>query len=233
MFITGPDMIKTVTGEEVGFEELGGAMSHNAVGRRAFGLRGRGRLPGGLPLPDRLPASNDLQTAPSVAPTDDRSDGTGAGPGRPGQPEQALRHAQRHPPRRGRRRVLRSTGTTPRTSFRLLRLDGYTIGLSATSRPSLPACSTSTPRPRPRASSHLRRLQHPDPHVHRRPRLPARPDQEWGGIIRRGAKLLYALPRQPCRSHLITRKAYGGAYDVWPQVRWPTSTSPGRPPRSP
>src|ERR687889_2728750 len=30
MFITGPDVIKTVTGEEVGFEELGGAMSHNS-----------------------------------------------------------------------------------------------------------------------------------------------------------------------------------------------------------
>src|ERR671919_610048 len=29
MFITGPDVIKTVTGEEVGFEDLGGAMSHN------------------------------------------------------------------------------------------------------------------------------------------------------------------------------------------------------------
>src|ERR1700710_1701608 len=30
MFITGPDVIKTVTGEEVGFEELGGAMTHNS-----------------------------------------------------------------------------------------------------------------------------------------------------------------------------------------------------------
>src|SRR5262249_45576595 len=29
MFITGPEVIKTVTGEEVEFEELGGAMSHN------------------------------------------------------------------------------------------------------------------------------------------------------------------------------------------------------------
>src|SRR6186713_161797 len=29
MFITGPDVIKTVTGEEVGFQELGGAMAHN------------------------------------------------------------------------------------------------------------------------------------------------------------------------------------------------------------
>src|SRR4029450_8546396 len=30
MFITGPDVIKTVTGEEVEFEELGGAMTHNS-----------------------------------------------------------------------------------------------------------------------------------------------------------------------------------------------------------
>ena len=31
MFITGPDVIKTVTGEEVTFEDLGGAMTHNSV----------------------------------------------------------------------------------------------------------------------------------------------------------------------------------------------------------
>ena len=31
MFITGPDVIKTVTGEEVEFEQLGGAMSHNTT----------------------------------------------------------------------------------------------------------------------------------------------------------------------------------------------------------
>jgi acetyl-CoA carboxylase carboxyltransferase component len=30
MFITGPDVIKSVTGEEISFEELGGAMAHNA-----------------------------------------------------------------------------------------------------------------------------------------------------------------------------------------------------------
>ena len=42
MFITGPDVIKTVTGEEVTFEELGGARTHNSrVGRRP--LRGRRR----------------------------------------------------------------------------------------------------------------------------------------------------------------------------------------------
>lgn len=31
MFITGPDVIKTVTGEDVGFEELGGARTHNTT----------------------------------------------------------------------------------------------------------------------------------------------------------------------------------------------------------
>ena len=57
MFITGPDVIKTVTGEEVEFEELGGAMTHNTKsGRRPLRRRGRGELPRGRPLPGRLPA---------------------------------------------------------------------------------------------------------------------------------------------------------------------------------
>ena len=38
MFITGPDVIKTVTGEDVGFEELGGARTHNAVSGNAHYL---------------------------------------------------------------------------------------------------------------------------------------------------------------------------------------------------
>ena len=48
MFITGPEVIKTVTGEEVEFEELGGAMSHNSKsGRRPLRRRGRGVVPRG------------------------------------------------------------------------------------------------------------------------------------------------------------------------------------------
>ena len=40
-------------------------------------------------------------------------------------------------------------------------------------------------------------------------------DQEWNGIILNGAKLLYALSEATVpRVTLITRKAYGGAYDV-------------------
>src|ERR1700744_4885067 len=72
MFITGPDVIKTVTGEEVEFEELGGAMSHNSKsGVAHFAsededacLEDCRYLIGFLP-------QNNMQTAPRVAPGDD------------------------------------------------------------------------------------------------------------------------------------------------------------------
>src|SRR6185503_7619897 len=38
MFITGPDVIKTVTGEDVGFEELGGGLTHNTKSGNAHYL---------------------------------------------------------------------------------------------------------------------------------------------------------------------------------------------------
>jgi propionyl-CoA carboxylase beta chain len=56
--------------------------------------------------------------------------------------------------------------------------------------------------------------------------------QEWGGIIRRGAKLLYAYAEATVpKVTVITRKAYGGAYDVMGSkhlradlnVAWPTA----------
>src|SRR6059058_3534547 len=57
-------------------------------------------------------------------------------------------------------------------------------------------------------------------------------DQEWGGIIRHGAKLLYAFTEATVpKITIITRKAYGGAYDVMASKHllsdfnfaWPTS----------
>ena len=58
------------------------------------------------------------------------------------------------------------------------------------------------------------------------------PAQEWGGIIRHGAKLLYAYAEATVpKLTVITRKAYGGAYDVMSSkhiradfnVAWPTA----------
>src|SRR3712207_6003912 len=72
MFITGPDVIKTVTGEEVGFEELGGAMSHNAKsGVAHFASDDEDQcLEDTRYLLSFLP-QNNLETAPRVLPSDD------------------------------------------------------------------------------------------------------------------------------------------------------------------
>ena len=72
MFITGPDVIKTVTGEEVGFEELGGAMTHNTKSGVAHfaAVDEDACLEDCRYLLSFLP-SNNLGTAPRVQPTDD------------------------------------------------------------------------------------------------------------------------------------------------------------------
>ena len=58
--------------------------------------------------------------------------------------------------------------------------------------------------------------------------------QEFGGIIRHGAKLLFAYAEATVpKITVITRKAYGGAYCVMGSKHCgPTSTSPGPPPKS-
>jgi propionyl-CoA carboxylase beta chain len=61
----------------------------------------------------------------------------------------------------------------------------------------------------------LRRVRDPDPDLCRCARLPARHGQEYGGIIKHGAKLLFAYGEATVpKVTVITRKAYGGAYDV-------------------
>ena len=79
----------------------------------------------------------------------------------------------------------------------------------------------------------LRRVQHSDRDVRGRAGLPARASaQEHGGIIKHGAKLLYAYCEATVpKLTVITRKAYGGAYDVMSSkhirgdfnVAWPTA----------
>src|SRR5246500_2695340 len=72
MFITGPDVIKTVTGEEVEFEELGGAMSHSTKsGVAHFASDDEDAcLEDARYLFSFLP-QNNLETAPRVMPSDD------------------------------------------------------------------------------------------------------------------------------------------------------------------
>ena len=109
MFITGPDVIKTVTGEEV---ELRGPRRGDEpldqVRRRPLRGRGRGRVPGGRALPAVVPARRTTwrRRRASRRPTTRRG-WTRRSTRRPGQPQQALRHPRRGPLRRRRRRVPR------------------------------------------------------------------------------------------------------------------------------
>src|SRR6476646_371710 len=72
MFITGPDVIKTVTGEEVGFEELGGAMSHNTKsGVAHFAADDEESCLEDVRYLFSFLPNNNLEMAPRTAPTDD------------------------------------------------------------------------------------------------------------------------------------------------------------------
>ncbi len=71
MFITGPDVIKAVTGEEVSFEELGGAMTHaSSSGVAYFIARTRRTCCAVRYLLSYLP-SNNLEDPPAYASADD------------------------------------------------------------------------------------------------------------------------------------------------------------------
>ena len=113
------------------------------------------------------------------------------------------------------------------------RIDGRSVGIVANQ----PTQFAGTPRHRRLGESgplraHLRLLQRPDHHPRRRARFLPGTGQEYNGIIRRGAKLLYAYGEATVgKITVITRKAYGGAYDVMGSkhmgadvnLAWPTA----------
>ena len=157
MFITGPEVVKTVTGEEVTFEELGGASTHaSKSGVAHFTAPQRGGGARGRALPALVPAAE--QPRPAALRRAVRS-GRPRGPGprldRAGQPEQAVRHA-RGGDRRGRRRRLPRDPARSgrRTSSAASRGSAGTRSASSrTTRALSPGRSTSTPRSRALASS--------------------------------------------------------------------------------
>ena len=95
MFITGPDVVKTVTGEDVSFEELGGAATHaTKSGVAHFTAPDEETLSRGGALPALVPAAEQPRGAAVRAARPIRS--TARMPAldthRPRQPEQAVRH---------------------------------------------------------------------------------------------------------------------------------------------
>ena len=160
MFITGPDVIKTVTHEEVTKEKLGGAMTHNSKIRcRALRRRRRSRRadvdPRDAAVLHAVEQHGGSARRASPPTTTRRPRGRAARTRwSPTIPTSRTTSSRRH--RVGRRRRTlssRCTSTSPRTSSSASRAWAASRSASwPTSRPCWPACSTSTPRSRVRAS---------------------------------------------------------------------------------
>ncbi len=219
MFITGPDVIRTATGENVAFDALGGAMTHNTTsGVAHFACDDEDQcLQDARYLLSFLP-SNNLETAPRVAPTDD--------PQRmaaeldrvvPESPTKGydIREAVRHIVDDGEfYEVHEHFATNLVCGF--ARLDGYAVGIVANQPASMAgvldidASAKGARFVRTCDAFNVPLLTFVDV-----PGFLPGVEQEYGGIIRHGAKLLYAFTEATVpKITVITRKAYGGAYVV-------------------
>ena len=220
LFVTGPDVIKTVTHEEVTKEELGGSRTHSErVGGRA--LRARERRGGALrdPRAALLPARRTTWTSrrsrePREPPARSPRTSTGSFPRSRTSPYD-MGELVRRDRRRG--RFLEVHADFARNILvGFIRLAGRSSASSRISRCTWPACSTSTRPSRARAScASATRSTIPLLVFEDVPGFLPGTQQEYGGIIRHGAKLLYAFAEATVpKVSVITRKAYGGAYCV-------------------
>lgn len=238
MFITGPDVIKTVTGEEVTMEELGGGRTHNAIAGNAHYLAAdeNDALEYVRDLLTYLP-QNNLEDPPiyedevDTTITDrDRSLDTLI-PDSPNQPYDM-------------REVIRTVLDddeflevqelyAPNIICGFGRIEGRSIGIVANQPTQFAGCLDS--KASEKAARFVRTcdcFNIPILTFEDTPGFLPGVQQEHDGIIRRGAKLIYAYAEAtvPLLT-VITRKAYGGAYDVMASkhlgadvnLAWPTA----------
>ena len=219
MFVTGPDVIKTVTHEEVTKEELGGAMTHNATsGVAHFAvpddrecLRLIRELLGYLP-------GNNLDEAPRRETTDpiDREDEAldALVPAAPNQPYDMLDLVHAIADEGAFLEVHRHFARNIVVGF--ARLGGRSVGIVANQPAHL--AGTLDIDASVKAARFVRfcdAFNIPLVTFEDVPGFLPGTRQEYGGIIRHGAKLLFAFAEATVpKVTVITRKAYGGAYCV-------------------
>ena len=221
MFITGPDVIKTVTGEDVGMEELGGAFTHNTKSGNAHYMADSeaDAIDYVKALLSYLP-SNNMDGSPVLPPTEtlDKSASDTALntliPDSPNQPYDMKNLIQ----------ALVDEGEflevhalyAPNIVVGFARIEGQSVGIIA-NQPSQLA-GTLDINSSEKAARFLRfcdAFNIPILTLVDVPGFMPGTEQEWNGIIRRGAKLLYAYAEASVPLvTLITRKAYGGAFIV-------------------
>jgi len=236
MFVTGPDVIKTVTHEEVTKEQLGGAMTHNATsGVSHFAVDDdRECLALIREVLSYLP-SNNLDDPPRARSTDepDREDAAldHLVPASPNQPYDMLDVVHAVVDDRHFLEVHQYYARNILVGF--ARLDGRPVGIVA-NQPAVLA-GTLDIDASVKAARFVRfcdAFNIPLVTFEDVPGFLPGVDQEHGGIIVHGAKLLFAYAEATVpKLTVITRKAYGGAYDVMSSkhvggdynVAWPTA----------
>jgi propionyl-CoA carboxylase beta subunit len=219
MFVTGPNVIKTVTNEDVSFEDLGGAMTHNtksgvahfAVEDDEACIATVRRLLSFLP-------QNNVDDAPRGPATDspDRmetrlNDIVPTEPNKPYDVKEVVR-------------LIVDDGDffevhehfAPNIVVGFARLDGRPIGIVANQPAALAGVlDINSSVKGARFVRFCDAFNIPLVTFEDVPGFLPGTQQEWGGIIRQGAKLLYAYCEATVpKLTVVLRKAYGGAYDV-------------------
>jgi propionyl-CoA carboxylase beta chain len=241
MFITGPDVIKTVTGEDVEFEELGGARTHNTKSGVAhyLGSDEEDAIDHVKSLLSYLP-SNNMDEAPNYGgePAADSLDITDEDreldtliPDSPNQPYD-MHTVIEHVVDDGEFLEVQAL-FAPNIVVGFGRVEGHSVGIVANQPMQFAGCLDIDASEK--AARFVRTCDAFNVPVITLVDVPGflpGTDQEWNGIIRRGAKLLYAYAEATVPLvTVITRKAYGGAYDVMGSkhlgadinLAWPTA----------
>ena len=219
MFITGPDVIETVTGEEVGFDELGGAGTHaSESGVSQFTAADEKEALDEIRYLLSFLPQNNVEDPPRLDPWDDpeRRDERlrSIVPDQPRKPYDITDVIDRVADEGSFFEVGEAFARNIVTGF--ARLDGHSIGVVANQpRVNAGTLDIDSSRKAARFVRFCDAFNIPILTFVDVPGFMPGTDQEHNGIIVHGAKLLYAFSEAtvPLMT-VITRKAYGGAYDV-------------------
>ncbi len=219
MFVTGPDVIKTVTHEEVSKEDLGGAMTHNSrSGVAHFAAASDDQAMMMLRELLSFIPSNNMEDPPYKVPTDSAT-----------RVDEKLQNLVPDDPNKP--YDIKEIITTVVDDHHFLevqphyaknivvgfgRLNGFTVGITANQPAHLAGClDINSSVKAARFVRFCDAFNIPLVTFVDVPGFLPGTNQELGGIIKHGAKLLYAFAEATVpKITLITRKAYGGAYDV-------------------
>ncbi len=219
MFVTGPEVVRTVTHEDVTAEALGGAMTHtgkSGVADLSFANDVEALL-GLRRFMDFLPASN--RETPPVKPTEDPNDRQEMSldsliPDNPNKPYDMKELIEKVVDEHDVFEIAPRYARNIITGF--ARMEGRTVGIVANQPMVLAGClDIDSARKGGRFVRFCDAFNIPIITFVDVPGFLPGVAQEYGGIIKHGAKLLYAYAEATVpKITVITRKAYGGAYVV-------------------